>query len=233
MFARMRIHKAQLKEMIRIGIPAGFQASLFSISNVMAQSSINSFGDVVMSGHSSGQNIDNMVWMVTNSFHQTAVNFVGQNTGAKQYKRVGQIMWRTCLVMVLAEFVCGALVIAFAPQLLSFYITDSAQAIEYGVLRMTIFCCTYWLCGLMDVMVGGIRGMGISVPPMVVSILGICGLRVLWVTTIFQIPEYHTLTSLYVSYPISWAITFLLQVAIFVPAYRSRRRQFPEETVSN
>ena len=228
-FSRMRIYKAQLLEMIRIGIPAGLQSSLFSISNVLVQSSINSFGDVVMSGHSSAQNIDNIVWMITNSFHQTAVNFVGQNSGAKQYKRVGQVMWRTLVAMVVTGLVSGLLMIAFAPQLLSIYITDSPAAIEYGVLRMTIFCSTYWVCGLMDVMVGGIRGMGVSVPPMVVSILGICGLRVLWITTIFKIPEYHTLTSLYASYPISWGITFFLQLAIFLSVYRSRRRQFPEE----
>ena len=227
---KMRIYKRQLMEMVRIGVPAGLQSSLFSISNVLVQSSINSFGDVVMSGHSSAQNIDNFVWMITNCFHQTAVNFVGQNSGAKQYKRVGQIMWRTQICMVVTGLASGLLVLAFAPKFLGFYITDSPEAIEYGLLRMSIFCVSYWLCGLMDVTVGGIRGMGISIPPMVVSILGICGMRVLWVTTIFRIPQFHTLESLYISYPISWGLTFLLQLAIFIPAYRSRRRQYPEET---
>ena len=223
--SKLCIHKKQLLQIIRIGLPAGIQSSLFSISNVIIQSSVNSFGSVVMSGNAAAGNIEGFVYITMNSFQQTALNFTGQNFGAKQYKRIHRIMG-ICLICVgFVGLLTGALAYGFARPLLSIYITDSAEAIGYGILRMTYVCLPYFLCGIMDVMTGVIRGMGSSVATMVISILGVCGFRISWIYTVFQIPEFHTLTSLYVSYPISWLATFVVQVAgYFVLCHRRKVR---------
>ncbi len=230
--SKMRFYRVQLLKMIRIGLPAGIQGSLFSISNVMIQSSINSFGDIVMSGNAAAGNLEGFVYVIINSFHQTAVNFIGQNAGAHQYKRVKRILWM-CLGCVALVGICsGALVFSLGRPLLSIYITDSAEAIEYGLIRLTFICLPYFLCGLMDVSTGGLRGMGASLTPMIISILGVCGLRIGWIMTIFQIPQYHTPQCLYFSYTISWTLTFLAQMVAFFVVYRKRVRAWDAETLA-
>ena len=220
---KLRIYKPQLLKMIRIGLPAGIQGSMFSISNVMIQSSINSFGDVVMAGNTGAQNIEGFVFTAMNAFHQTAVNFTGQNVGAKQYDRVKKILW-TCLGCVsVTGLVLGLAMYAMGPQLLSIYITDSAQAIEYGLVRMSYICAVYFLCGMMDVSTGALRGMGASMVPMIISILGVCGIRLLWIGTVFQ--AYHTTDCLYLSYGVSWVVTFIAQFAAFWMVYNKQRKR--------
>ena len=222
---KMRFYRTELTKMVRIGLPAGIQGSLFSISNVMIQSSINSFGDVFMSGNAAAGNIEGFVYVIMNSFHQTAVNFIGQNVGAHQYDRVKKTLG-CCLGCVLAAgLAAGVLGYSFGPQLLSIYITDSAEAISYCMLRLSFVCLPYFLCGLMDVSTGALRGMGASVEPMIISVLGICGLRILWITTVFQIPAFHTPQCLYLSYPISWIITFAVQLMAFIRVYRRHTAQ--------
>lgn len=220
---KVRFYKPQLLKMIRIGLPAGIQGSLFSISNVMIQSSVNSFGKIVMSGHAAASNIEGFVYVGMNAFHQTSVNFVGQNIGAHQYKRAKQTLY-TCLGCVLVVgATMSAAALTFAEPLLSIYITDSQEAIRYGILRMSVVCATYVLCGMMDTTTGALRGMGASTVPMLISILGVCGFRLGWLFTIFQIPRFHTLTCLYLSYPVSWLATFLAQVIAFKKVYRRRK----------
>ena len=217
---KMRFYKPQLMKMIRIGLPAGIQGSLFSISNVMIQSSINSFGDIVMSGNAASQNIEGFVFTAMNAFHQTAVNFTGQNVGARQYDRVKRILW-TCLGCVaVTGFALGMVLYGFGPQLLKIYITDSQEALGYGLIRMRYICLGYFLCGLMDVSTGALRGMGASVEPMIISVLGVCGIRLLWIATIFQIPQFHTTGCLYTSYAVSWTVTFAAQFAAFWIVYK-------------
>ena len=226
---KMRFYRTELTKMVRIGLPAGIQGSLFSISNVMIQSSINSFGDVFMSGNAAAGNIEGFVYVIMNSFHQTAVNFIGQNVGAHQYDRVKKTLG-CCLGCVLAAgLAAGVLGYSFGPQLLSIYITDSAEAISYGMLRLSFVCLPYFLCGLMDVSTGALRGMGASVEPMIISVLGICGLRILWITTVFQIPAFHTPQCLYLSYPISWIITFAVQLMAFIRVYRRHTAQIGQQ----
>lgn len=218
--SKMRFYKPQLLKMLRIGLPAGIQSSLFSISNVAIQSSVNSFEKIVMSGNAASQNIEGFVYASMNAYHQTAVNFVGQNVGAHQYKRVKKILW-CCLGCVLVTGLgLSLLIYAFGNPLLSIYITDSAEALSYGMLRMTWLLLPYFLCGLMDVSTGALRGMGASTVPMIISILGVCAFRVGWVATVFQIPQYHTPESLYLSYPISWVLTFIAQMIAFWIVYR-------------
>lgn len=221
--SKMRFFKPQLMKMIRIGLPAGIQSSLFSISNVLIQSSVNSFGDVLMSGNAAAANIEGFVYVSINALSQTAVNFIGQNHGAHQYKRIYKTLW-ICLGLVTAVgLVMGTLGHSFGPQLLSVYITDSAEAISYGMIRLSFICQLYFLCGLMDVSTGALRGMGASVAPMIISVLGVCGFRIGWIATVFQIPEFHTPQCLYLSYSISWIITFLIQIFTFFMLFRKYR----------
>ena len=223
---KLRFHKAALLKIIRIGLPAGIQGSLFSISNVVVQSSVNSFGnDYIVSGNGAAANIEGFVYVAMNAFHQTAVNFIGQNLGAHKFDRVKKV-FRLCMicVCVVSITICTA-VLVFGKGLLSIYITDSPESIHWGLLRFGIVCTTYFLCGLMDVSTGSLRGMGASVVPMLISVLGVCGIRVGWNLTIFQIPQFHTLECLYISYPISWVVTFLAQSIAFLTIFKKRRQQ--------
>ena len=221
---KMRFHKDQLTKMLRIGVPAGIQSALFSISNVLIQSSVNSFGDVFMSGSAASSNIEGFVYVSINAFSQAAVNFVGQNAGARKYRRVYQTLWICLGCVTVVGLTLGFAAWAFGRQLLSIYITDSPQAIEYGILRLGYICLPYFLCGLMDVSTGALRGLGASVVPMIISILGICGLRIFWIYTIFQ--TYHTPQCLFFSYTVSWFITYLFQMVSFALV----ARKFPKET---
>ena len=222
---RLRIHKEQLVKIIRIGLPAGIQSSLFAISNVLIQSSINSFGDVFMSGSAAAANIEGFAYVALNAFHQTAVNFTGQNVGARQLHRVPKITWMCLICVVIVGLSVASIAYAFGPQLLSIYITDSQEAISYGMIRLTYVCLPYFLCGLMDVSTGVLRGLGASVAPMIISVLGVCGIRIGWIATIFQIPEYHTPQCLFFSYTVSWLVTFLIQMGAFFIVYRKRVQQ--------
>ena len=221
----MKFHQPQLTKMLRIGLPAGIQSSLFSISNVLIQSSINSFGDVFMSGNAAAGNIEGFVYVSLNAFHQTAVNFMGQNAGARQFKRVSRTLWVCLGCATVVGLALGSLAYCFGPSLLSLYITDSQEAIGYGMLRLSIICLSYCLCGLMDVSTGALRGLGESFIPMVISVLGVCGIRIGWIYTIFQIPRFHTPQCLYISYPVSWTVTFLFQMGAFFLVYRTLNRE--------
>ena len=222
---KLRIYKYELLKIVRIGLPAGLQSSMFSISNVMIQSSVNSFGSVVMSGNAASGNIEGFVWAVMNAFHQTAVNFTGQNMGARRYDRIRMILWCCLGSVTVVGLALGALAYGFGPRLLSIYITDSPEAIEYGMLRMAYMCLPYFLCGLMDVSSGSLRGLGSSFVPMVISVLGICGIRIAWIYTIFQIPRFHTIDVLFASYPISWVITYAAQLFAFLTIFNKFRRE--------
>ena len=217
---KMRFHRQQLMKMIRIGLPAGMQSSLFAISNVMIQSSVNSFGDIFMSGNAASGNIEGFVYVSLNAFHQTAVNFIGQNSGARQYKRITKTLWICLACCVVVGLSLGTLIWSFGPQLLSVYITDSAEAIGYGMIRMTYIALPYFLCGLMDVSTGALRGLGSSFTPMLISVLGVCGIRIFWISTLFQLPQFHTPQFLYSSYAFSWTVTFLAQMTAFYFVFR-------------
>ncbi|MBE6718030.1 MAG: MATE family efflux transporter [Ruminococcaceae bacterium] len=216
----MKIYKDELLRIIKIGLPAGIQGSLFAISNVVIQSSVNSFGDIFVSGSSAASNLEGFVYVCLNSFHQTAVNFIGQNLGAKQHDRVKKIYW-TCLGCVaFVGLFLGCTVRLFGRQLLGIYITDSDLAITYGLIRITYTCIPYFLCGMMDVTTGALRGLGSSLPPMIISIIGVCGIRLFWVYTIFQIPSLHSPECLFTSYTISWLTSFIIQLFVFLSLHK-------------
>ncbi len=223
MLKKIRFYKKQLLKIVRIGLPAGIQGSMFSISNVIIQSSINSFNsEAILSGNGAASNLEGFIFVIMNSFHQSAVNYTGQNAGAHQFNRIKKI-YGTCLGYVtIASLVSSLTFWLFGRQLLSVYITDSQEAIEYGMIRMTYIMLPYFICGLMDVSTGALRGLGSSFVPMVITVLGVCGIRILWIYTIFQIPQYHTPECLYISYVISWTITFIAQTIAYLLVYKKK-----------
>ena len=222
---KLRIYKEPFLKILRIGLPSGLQSSVFAISNVLIQSSLNSFGDVAMSGCAAAGNIEGFVYVTQNAFYQTAVNFVGQNSGARQYKRVSRIVGLCTACVAVVGLIVSTLAYVFAPSLLSIYITDSPEAILYGIRRMAYVCLPYFLCGMMEVSTGALRGMGASVVPMFISVIGVCGFRIGWILTVFQVPAYHSLESLYFSYPLSWTVTLIAQFAAFLVVFRKRVKQ--------
>ncbi len=216
------ICKEQLLKIIKIGLPAGIQSSLFSISNVIIQSSVNSFGDVFMSGSAAASNIESFVYASMNGFYQTTLNFTGQNFGAKRYNRVKKLLG-ICLCCVSGVgILTGFSSVIFGEKLLSIYITDSAQAIKDGMIRITYIGIPYFICGLMEVTTGALRGMGDSLTAMITSILGVCGIRLVWIFTIFQIPQFHTPEWLFASYTASWIVTFAIQLIAFFIVFKRK-----------
>ena len=217
-FKKMRFYSEPLKRIFKMGVPAGVQSSLFSVSNVIIQSSINSLESAyagIIAGNAAASSIQNFAFMVNEGFKQTAMNYAGQNIGAGKYdrvRRIGSISLISCTVVAI---IVGIAMTAAARPLLGIYITDSPVAVELGVIKMWYMCLPFFIGGIMDVTTGLLRGMGQSVFPMLASVFGVCVFRIIWIYTIFQIPAYHTPESLWVSYLISWAITFIFQYVVF------------------
>lgn len=224
----LHIWKARLKQILQVGLPAGFQGVLFSLSNVVIQSSINSFGEIVVAGNAAASNIENFVYATTNAFHQANTSFTSQNVGAGQYDRIRPILLRSQACVVAAGLIFGGLATFFGPQLLRIY-SNSPAVISAGMDRLIIVCATYAICGLMDVMVGSLRGLGYSMMPMIVTLVGACLLRLVWVATIFQIPQFHTAQTIYCSYPISWGLTFIAHLICYLWAMRRLKRRIAGE----
>ena len=225
-FRKLRPDKTITLKILGIGIPAGFQGVVFSLSNVVIQSSINGFGPVVMSGSAAAASIEGFVWVSMNSFSQGALTFTSQNIGAAKYSRINRIALISCACAAVTGLVLGNIAYFFGEFLLGIY-DPRPEIIQPGMTRMSLVCVFYFTCGLMDCIVGSIRGMGYAVTPTIVSLLGACGLRILWIFTIFTIPEYHTEFMLFLSYPLSWTITF---AAHFI-CYLFMRRKYPKQDV--
>ncbi len=220
---KLRICKKSLGKILRIGIPSGIQGCMFSVSNVLIQSSINSFNsEALMSGNGAAVNIEAFIITSMNAFHQSAVNYTGQNLGARKYNRVRKSVGVSLLYTLITGVFLSTIVYIFGERLLGTYIVDSQEAIEYGLLRFSYVCLFYFACGIMDVFTGALRGMGSSFTPMLISILGVCGIRLAWIFTIFRIPQYHTPESLYLSYPISWIATLFAQAIAFAIIFRKK-----------
>ena len=219
---KLGINMDKLGKITAIGLPAGIQGSLFSISNVLIQSSVNSFGSVAMAGNTAGSNVEGFVYTAMNSVHQTAVSFTGQNLGGKKYDRINKILLECLLFVAAIGLVLGNGAYLLGNQILSVYSSDQ-EVIAYGLQRMSIICTFYCLCGMMDVLVGSIRGLGYAVMPMIVSLLGACAFRVVWIYTVFQWDR--TLRTLYISYPVSWSLTALAHLACFLVVWKKLRKK--------
>ncbi|MCR4678470.1 MAG: MATE family efflux transporter [Lachnospiraceae bacterium] len=222
---KVHIYRDKLGQILRLGLPAGFQGSIFSISNVLIQSSINSFGADAMAGNSAACNIEGFVYVAMNTFHVTCLSFVSQNYGKHYFARIRKI-FLICLGSVTAVgLIAGSLSYVFGPQLLSLYANDADKSvvIAYGMRRLAIIMFTYFTCGMMDTCVGALRGLGYSVMPMIVSLLGACGFRILWIFTIFR--AFRSLENLYISYPISWIITTTVHIICFIIVFNKLRKR--------
>ena len=227
--SRLRLHPDKLKEILRIGLPAGLQGILFSVSNVTIQSSVNSFGSTVMAGNSASVNLEGFMYVSMNSVYQGAMTFVGQNMGAKRYDRLGRITRVSLITVGIIGLAMGLAGLFFGEALLGIYDTNP-EVISYGMERLRVFGYTYYFCGMMDVMVGILRGMGCSLLPMSVTVLGVCGFRLAWIFTFFR--WNRSLFNLYLSYPISWGMTFAAHlICYFIIKKKLFRRIAAENAV--
>ena len=218
-----------LKEIMQVGVPAGVQSTIFSISNVAIQSSVNSFGRIVMAGNGAAGSIADFVYTVMNSFYQTCLTFTSQNIGAGKYKRVSRILL-VCLVMVIGfGVVIGNITYLLGTPLLSIY-SDDPEVIAAGLIKLRIFCRPYFICGIMDCLVGSLRGMGYSIFPMITSLLGSCAFRLLWIATYFA--SQRTIDVLYYSYPLSWSITALVHLCTFLYGYSRLKKKMQAGNVT-
>ncbi len=223
----LAIDPKKLKMILAVGIPAGFQGMMFSFSNVVIQSSVNSFGGVVVAGNSAAQNIEGFVYTAMNSFYQATVSFTGQNYGAGKYERIDKILMCALGCVFLTGTVLGSAVIWCSRSLLGIY-SDNADVIALGMVRIRVIVGTYALLGMQEVLVGNLRGIGQSLVPTIVSFIFICGLRILWIATAFQIPEFHTPRTIFYSYPISWGAALfanLICVLFMRKRYMSQKRE--------
>ena len=216
---KIYIESEILKEIVKIGLPAGFQGILFSLSNVIIQSSINSFGATMMAGNSAAANVEQFVYFAMNSFYQSTISFTSQNMGCGNYERIYKILFRAQLCVIFVGVILGNSVVILGDTLLKLY-SSSEDVVQAGMIRLGIVSRTYALCGMMDVMVGALRGIGYSIIPMIVSLIGACGLRIIWLATIFKIEKFHNVQTVYVSYPITWIITVSVLIICFVYAMK-------------
>ncbi len=218
--SRLGIRWRTLKRIAQIGLPAGFQGAVFSVSNVLIQSSINAFDSVAMAGSTASANLEGFVYNAMNAVYQTNLSFTSQNLGGGKFERINRILLLCLGVVTVVGVVMGGGFALLGPQLLRIYSSDP-EVIRFGMVRLTIICGMYFICGWMDVLVGSLRGLGSSVIPMVVSLAGACGLRIVWIFTVFQ--WHHSLNVLYLSYPVTWAVTAAAHLLCFMMI----RRKFP------
>lgn len=218
-FKELKIYKKELLDIIKIGIPAGIQSCVFSISNVIVQSSVNLFGSSVMNGNSAAVSIEAFVYTAMNSVYHAALAFTGQNYGAKKSKNIAKVTLYCLIIVVLIAGVFGVTFFLLHDQLLSLY-TDIQFEKDVGFVRLHYLCLPYFLCGIMDVMCGVLRGLGYSTVTLIIAVIGIVGFRLTWIYAVFYPNlsdplQYTDLNLLYVSYPISWIATFIVNLIFY------------------
>lgn len=210
----MKINMHIFTKIVKVGIPAGFQGIMFSFSNVIIQSFVNSFGSVLIAGNSAACNLEGFIYTSMNGFSQGALTFCSQNMGARKIDRIKKIVWISQLSIIVLGATMSGLFLLFGHQLLGIY-TKSPEVIEAGLLRCKVIFTTYYLCGIMDSMANSIRGMGHSLMPVIVTIFGACIFRLIWLFTFFQIPAFHTPLVIFLSYPLSWTITYIAHLICY------------------
>lgn len=211
----LRVDPVKFRMILQIGIPASLQSLMFSISNMSIQSSLNTFGATAVAGNSAAASVDGFLYVSMNAFYQATISFTGQNVGAGRHERINRIMYTALGCVIAVGILMGNVMLLFGEDLLGLY-TTSADVIEAGMERSRVMMTTYFLCGMQEVVVGSLRGMGYSMMPMIVSVVGICGLRIVYLATLFQWEPLHNLTSLYMTYPVSWIITFIALIVGFI-----------------
>jgi Na+-driven multidrug efflux pump len=217
----MRIERQKLKAILRIGLPAGVQGLLFSISNVLIQSSVNSFGSTMVAASAAAGNVESYIGTTMNAYYNSAISFTGQNMGAKKYERIDSIA-KVCTILIFATWIIlGGAILFFGKPLLGIY-TSEQEVIKLGMLRMNVMMVAYFTCGIMNVYPGLTRGMGYSIMPMLSTLVGACLMRIVWLSTIFT--KCPTEIVLFACYPVTWALAGIGQVGIFFYARRQIRK---------
>ena len=215
--------KESILDIMRIGIPAGLSGAVFALSNVVIQSSINSFNSTdVVAGNAAGNNVENYVYIGYMAFTQATITFTSQCMGAGRLDRIKQIMVTTMAMVVVGAIIMGTAVYLAGPFVLRFY-TDKPEVVAVGMVRIRLVASLLVLNGILDVFVNSLRGMGVSTLPTVLMVVGICGVRLLWIYTMF--PIHHTLESIYLCFPISWAVTSIVEFILWIIVYRRTMAQ--------
>lgn len=222
---KLGIDKKVLVKIIKIGLPSGLQGIVFSLSNIVLQSAVNSFGSATMAGSAAAANIEGFIYVAMNAFYQAAMTFTGQNAGANKYNRVKKSFFISMLYVTIAGLLLGNGAYLLINPLLGLY-TDSAAALAEGAKRALCVMPLYFLCGAQEVVVGCIRGLGYSVVPMIVSLIGACGLRLVWVFTVFKM--HRSLIVLFLSYPITWTIILIAHCIYLYFVYNKSAHQSNE-----
>ncbi|MBQ2714949.1 MAG: MATE family efflux transporter [Clostridia bacterium] len=224
-FKKLKIQKKKLLDILKLGIPAGVQSTMFSISNIIIQSSINGFGAVVVNGHAAASSIEGFVYAPMNAFHHASLSFTAQNIGAGQNKRINKAVFLSPLCATIIGLFLGLLAYTLATPLLGLYITEpdpilQSQTILYGIERMGTVCVLYFMCGMMDALSGIARGAGYSLTPTLINMIGVCGIRMLWIFTVFADPAYHTINTLLFSYPLTWGLVIVALIVFYLTVVR-------------
>lgn len=222
-FSKLKINGAYMEQIFQVGVPAGIQSTVINLSNALLQSSVNSFGSIAMAGYTAANNILGFLYMSVNSITQACMSFTSQNYGVGKLKRMDKVLRDCAILSISIAVVLGGLAYCFGPQILTVYTSDP-KVINCGMEILAYTSITYFLCGIMDLFPGALRGMGYSAVPMVLSVIGTVGTRIVWVFGIF--PNHRSLSVLFVSYPVSWIITIVLQVVCF---YFVRKRVHQKE----
>jgi len=229
---RIRIHKDKFFRILALGIPAGIQSSLFSISNVLIQSNINAFGPAAIAGNTAASSIENFGHTALDAFNQAALTFIGQNKGAGKYYRFKRIYITSTIAVCATAFIISAIILALSKPLLSFYIAEGTSGTEFALVRMQILIPLLFTGGMMSVAGGSVRGFGKSVTAMINAVIGICGLRLLWIYVIYPFlcngEATHDIGCLYLSYPFTWIMTTILQVIFFILYLRKEKKAHPD-----
>ena len=222
-FSKLKINGAYMEQIFQVGVPAGIQSTVINLSNALLQSSVNSFGSIAMAGYTAANNMLGFLYMSVNSITQACMSFTSQNYGVGKLKRMDKVLRDCAILSISIAVVLGGLAYSFGPQILTVYTSDP-KVINCGMEILAYTSITYFLCGIMDLFPGALRGMGYSAVPMVLSVIGTVGTRIVWVFGIF--PNHRSLSVLFVSYPVSWILTIVLQVVCF---YFVRKRVHQKE----
>lgn len=219
--SKLRIKKYYLIQILKVGLPAGIQSTVINFSNVLLQSSVNSFGEIAMAGYTAANNILGFLYVSVNSVTQACMSFTSQNYGVGKWKRMDRVLVDCLILSTTIALILGGGAYLFGPELLKIY-TDDPQVISCGMEILLYTTVTYFLCGWMDLFPGSLRGMGKSIVPMILSVIGTVGTRIVWIFGIF--PRFRSLKILFISYPVSWIITIILQVICFILSEESFMR---------
>ena len=218
-FSNLTLDGKKLKDILYMGVPAGLQSALFRISNVIIQSSVNSFGSLAVAGNTAANSIDGFLYTVNNCLAQTNLSFISQNYGARKRERILPIMKSSMIITVISSMILGSICLFFGPSILSLY-SSEGEVVAYAMIRVRYVLTVYFIFAFEEMTVSCIRALGYSIAPMLISMFCICGIRIMWVFTYFA--AHHTLQSLYIAYPLSWTVAAVFHVSLLLYIWKKR-----------